>query len=96
MKTLDEIILEMKASRKIEDPQQFHFGKLVEMEHVHNFPNMDKELVAEMIATDHIKENKNYYIKLFNAGLVDEKEAVEYYNNVLRFRNDTENSFEEV
>lgn len=95
MKTLVEMIND-KKSKKYSDKDMLSFGKLVEMEHVHHFPNMDKDLVAEMIAIDHLKENPNYYIKLFQAGLIDEKEAIEYYNNFLRFRNDTENSVEEV
>ena len=39
-------------------------GIKVEMEHAHLFPKNLQKNMAERIAKDHIKEDKNYYTKL--------------------------------
>jgi len=49
-------------------------GIAVEMEHTNN----PKE--AKKIAIDHLKEDPNYYTKLYKAGLVDEPNAKKLAN----------------
>ena len=44
-------------------------GIKVEMEHKHLFPKNLQKSMAERIAKDHLKEDKNYYKKLKKAGL---------------------------
>lgn len=44
-------------------------GIKVEMEHAHLFPKNLRKSIAERIARDHLKEDKNYYTKLKKAGL---------------------------
>jgi len=75
MKKLKDIIFEKKLDKNLE------LGILVEMEHIHNFPDLPSDVVAKMIAIDHLKESKDYYIKLIDAGLVDEQPALDYYND---------------
>lgn len=53
--------------------EELAIGKIVELEHT------DNEDVATKIATDHLKENPKYYSKLIRAGLIDEKNALKYY-----------------
>ena len=94
MKRLVEMIEDKKLAFK-KDDDLYILGKLVEMEHVHNFPNMNAEKVAEMIAADHLKQDEMYYIKLINAGLVDESEAIKFYNDVIKLKNYTDEIGEE-
>ena len=99
MKTIVEMIEQLKQENNYKfegDTRILELGKLVEIEHAHNFPNLDPNITATMVALDHIKQNTNYYIKLIQANLVDEKPAIEYYNNNFRFDNSTEVSAEEV
>jgi len=49
--------------------KQLKLGKKVEMEHAHLFPKNLRETMAERIAKEHIKEDKNYYTKLKKAKL---------------------------
>jgi ribosome recycling factor len=44
-------------------------GIKVEMEHAKLFPKNLRKTMAERIAKDHLKEDKNYYTKLKKAGL---------------------------
>lgn len=44
-------------------------GIKVEMEHAHLFPKNLRKHMAEKIAKDHLKEDKNYYTKLNKAKL---------------------------
>jgi hypothetical protein len=48
---------------------QLKIGIKAEMEHAHLFPKNLRKTMAERIAKDHIKEDKNYYTKLRMAGL---------------------------
>lgn len=48
---------------------QLKQGIKVEMEHAHLFPKNLRKSMAERIAKDHLKEDKNYYIKLKKARL---------------------------
>lgn len=49
--------------------KQLKMGKKVEMEHAHLFPKNLRKHMAEKIAKDHLKEDKNYYTKLKKARL---------------------------
>ena len=44
-------------------------GIKTELEHSHLFPKNLRNTMAERIAKDHLKEDKNYYTKLKNAKL---------------------------
>jgi hypothetical protein len=44
-------------------------GIKAEMEHAKLFPKNLQKTMAERIAKDHLKEDKNYYTKLKKAGL---------------------------
>lgn len=59
-------------------PDQLEVGIAVEMEHT-NDPDISKQ-----IALDHLSEIDDYYTKLVQAGLVDEPEAIELYNKLLK------------
>ena len=66
------------------DDIQLQIGIEVEKEHVNSFLNktsdLDEDTIARTIATDHLKANPNYYTILIEAGLVDESEAINIYN----------------
>lgn len=49
--------------------KQLKIGIIAEMEHKHLFPKNLQKSMAEKIAKDHLKEDKNYYTKLKKAGL---------------------------
>lgn len=49
--------------------KQLKIGIKVEMEHAHLFPKNLRKTMAERIAKDHLKEDKNYYTKLKKAKL---------------------------
>jgi len=59
------------------DQPQVEVGREVEMEHT------DNEMVALEIAIDHLAEIPDYYTKLVQAGLVDEEEALQLYNELI-------------
>jgi len=71
---------------KLSYEQELNIGIMVEKEHAHNFLGYinDEEIIASMIAKDHIKQEPNYYSKLITAGLVDEKEAIDLYKSYLK------------
>ena len=50
---------------------ELEVGIQVELEHT---DNRDE---AKKIALDHMKENSNYYSKLYKSGLIDEKPALD-------------------
>ena len=50
---------------------QLIVGIYVELEHTNDV------MIATSIALDHLSVNKDYYTILYNAGLIDEKKAVE-------------------
>jgi hypothetical protein len=55
--------------------QQLQVGIAVEMEHTKDSNESKK------IALDHLKEDPQYYSKLFKAGLIDEPDAINLAKN---------------
>jgi len=64
------------------DKNQLIVGIYVELEHTN-----DKNIAKE-VAIDHLTENPEYYSKLVDAGLVDEKEALSVYNKLFNIVNE--------
>lgn len=81
MKNIFDMIDELKNPDY--EYKMLQFGKLVEKEHVNSFTNMDADTVSTMIAKDHIKADPMYYIKLYQAGLIDEPDAIKYYTDII-------------
>ena len=54
------------------DKTQLKIGAMVELEHTND------KMKAIEIAKDHLKEDPQYYTKLYQAGLVDEPKAIAY------------------
>jgi len=54
-------------------PKQLAIGKKVEKEHTSD------NKIAKEIALDHLAEDKKYYTKLIEKGLVDEEPAIKMY-----------------
>jgi hypothetical protein len=69
--------LQSKLKQLVLQPKdELAVGILVEREHSESLD------VAKKIATDHLKEDKHYYSKLYNAGLVDESGALNLINRL--------------
>ncbi len=60
------------------DTDEFNAGEEVEMEHTN-----DREIAGE-IALDHLSEEPEYYIKLYQAGLIDEPSAKEKIQQMIK------------
>ena len=60
------------------DAKQLEIGLEVEMEHT------KRKRIAKEIALDHLTEIKDYYSRLVEAGLVDEKSAITVYNKYFK------------
>jgi len=60
------------------DADEFDAGEEVEMEHTD-----DPEIAGE-IALDHLSEDPEYYIKLYQAGLIDEPSAREKIQQMIK------------
>lgn len=60
----------------LEPKDELRVGIQVEMEHT------DNEKMAKKIAIDHLKEDNHYYSKLYNAGMIDETEALNLINSL--------------
>lgn len=69
--------------------KQLQIGRIVELEHIHWWvdanPDLSDEIIDQLvtnIAKDHIKQTSNYYTKLIQAGLVDEQDALDLYQEL--------------
>jgi hypothetical protein len=62
-----------KLSEKDVCPKQLAIGIEVELEHT------GKRAIAKEIALDHLAEDKKYYTKLIEKGMVDEESAIKMY-----------------
>jgi len=60
------------------DANQLAVGIAVEMEHT------DDPEVAKRVALDHLTENEVYYTDLVESGIVDEQEAIDLYNKLIK------------
>ena len=60
------------------DADEFDAGEEVEMEHTN-----DRKIAGE-IALDHLSEEPEYYIKLYQAGLIDEPSAREKIQQMIK------------
>jgi hypothetical protein len=58
---------------------ELDLGELVEMEHTSD------PKIAREIAKDHLAENPHYYSLLMKSGVVDEKEAIDFFNKNKEF-----------
>lgn len=53
-----------KMKKKCDYLKEVKKGTLVEMEHAHLFPKIQRKSMAEKIAKDHLKEHPCYYQEL--------------------------------